>query len=553
MVSESELVNRLREILRTSDLDIATAGSVRRQLEEEFGVSLHDRKTFISEQIDLFLSELRNDDAQQQHREETQGDSSDDEEIRQVKVEDVKQVDENEDSGSHTQEVAIGKDEGSDGVRSKQKSRSHKKDKNEKKKGSGFGKTWAISPQLQEIVGVPEMARTEVVKRMWTYIRENNLQNPKDKRKIICDENLRGIFQVKSINMFQMNKALSKHMWPIDSEDEPQKHNTQQHQEDQEEAEEEDSNGEEMKQEFENLKQELNEGSVHQEVDVENEEESHGVRSKKRRSYKMDNNDKKKRSGFNKPWAISPQLQKIVGVQQMARTEVVKKMWVYIREKNLQNPKDKRKIICDQTLHGIFQVKNINMFQMNKALSKHMWPIDAEDDHQEAEEDGNGEETEEQSEDVKQEENEYSGSNEVDIGGGGEEEEEEEEESDGIRNKQKSRSQRMDAIQNKKGSGFSKPCAISPQLQELVGVPEMARTEVVKKMWAYIREKNLQNPKDKRKIICDEALRAIFRVNTINMFQMNKVLSKHIWPIDIEYATPIKSSQKKRQREKDRQ
>ena len=54
-------------------------------------------------------------------------------------------------------------------------------------------------------------------------------------------------------------------------------------------------------------------------------------------------------------------------------------MWVYIREKNLQNPKDKRKIICDQTLHGIFQVKNINMFQMNKALSKHMWPIDAED------------------------------------------------------------------------------------------------------------------------------------------------------------------------------
>ena len=36
----------------------------------------------------------------------------------------------------------------------------------------------------------------------------------------------------------------------------------------------------------------------------------------------MDNNDKKKRSGFNKPWAISPQLQKIVGVQQMARTEV---------------------------------------------------------------------------------------------------------------------------------------------------------------------------------------------------------------------------------------
>lgn len=120
MVSESELVNRLRQILRTSDPDTATAGSVRRQLEEEFGVTLRDRKTFISQQIDSFLSELRNDDAQQeQHREETQEDSSDDEEMRDVKFEDVKQDDESEDSGTYSKEVAIGKDEESDGVRSK--------------------------------------------------------------------------------------------------------------------------------------------------------------------------------------------------------------------------------------------------------------------------------------------------------------------------------------------------------------------------------------------------------------------------------------------------
>lgn len=72
-------------------------------------------------------------------------------------------------------------------------------------------------------------------------------------------------------------------------------------------------------------------------------------------------------------------------------------------------------------------------------------------------------------------------------------------------------------------------------------------------MWAYIRKKNLQNPKDKRKIICDEALHGIFRVNTINMFQMNEVLSKHIWPIDIENATPVKSSRKEKQRIKDRE
>ncbi|KAL2477223.1 SWIB complex BAF60b domain-containing protein [Forsythia ovata] len=93
-------------------------------------------------------------------------------------------------------------------------------------------------------------------------------------------------------------------------------------------------------------------------------------------------------------------------------------------------------------------------------------------------------------------------------------------------------SNKKDKDVKKKGWGFTKPCALSPQLQELLGVPELARTEVVKKIWVYIREKNLQNPKDKRKILCDERLHGIFRVRSIDMFKMNKVLSKHIWPLD---------------------
>lgn len=50
---------------------------------------------------------------------------------------------------------------------------------------------------------------------IWKYIKENNLQDPKDGRKILCDEPLHSLFRVKSINMFQMNKALSKHIWPL--------------------------------------------------------------------------------------------------------------------------------------------------------------------------------------------------------------------------------------------------------------------------------------------------------------------------------------------------
>lgn len=56
--------------------------------------------------------------------------------------------------------------------------------------------------------------------------------------------------------------------------------------------------------------------------------------------------------------------------------------------------------------------------------------------------------------------------------------------------------------------------------------------QVVKKMWVYIREKDLQDPKNRKKIICDEKLKKLFNVNAIDMFQMNKALTKHIWPLE---------------------
>lgn len=59
----------------------------------------------------------------------------------------------------------------------------------------------------------------QVVKQIWAYIRERNLQDPNNRRNIICDDRMRALFNVNSINMFQMNKALSKHIWPLDSDD----------------------------------------------------------------------------------------------------------------------------------------------------------------------------------------------------------------------------------------------------------------------------------------------------------------------------------------------
>ncbi|KAK8494836.1 hypothetical protein V6N12_055157 [Hibiscus sabdariffa] len=80
--------------------------------------------------------------------------------------------------------------------------------------------------------------------------------------------------------------------------------------------------------------------------------------------------------------------------------------------------------------------------------------------------------------------------------------------------------------------GLNKVCSVSPALQAVVGEPALPRTEIVKQLWAYIRKNSLQDPSNKRKIICDQALRLVFETDCTDMFKMNKLLSKHITPLD---------------------
>ena len=80
----------------------------------------------------------------------------------------------------------------------------------------------------------------------------------------------------------------------------------------------------------------------------------------------------KARGGIAKPVTPSPELAKITGTAALPRSEVVSKMWEYIKKNNLQNPANKREILADATLKPIFGVDKCTMFEMNKLLSKHM-------------------------------------------------------------------------------------------------------------------------------------------------------------------------------------
>lgn len=74
-----------------------------------------------------------------------------------------------------------------------------------------------------------------------------------------------------------------------------------------------------------------------------------------------------------------------------------------------------------------------------------------------------------------------------------------------------------------------KPLAVSPELTVVVGRGPMPRSEVVKKLWAYIKKNGLQDTKNKRNINADGALSAVFGgKKVVNMFEMTKLVSKHL-------------------------
>jgi len=82
----------------------------------------------------------------------------------------------------------------------------------------GGGKANALQQPLQPsedlaaVVGAERLPRGEVVKKVWTYIKEHKLQNPKDGREILADDKLRKVFGKDKVTMFEMNKHLAQHL-----------------------------------------------------------------------------------------------------------------------------------------------------------------------------------------------------------------------------------------------------------------------------------------------------------------------------------------------------
>ena len=85
------------------------------------------------------------------------------------------------------------------------------------------------------------------------------------------------------------------------------------------------------------------------------------------------------------------------------------------------------------------------------------------------------------------------------------------------------------AAKRKPNAAFMKPVQPDATLAEVVGSKAIPRTEVTKKLWAYIKKNGLQDKKNKRMIKADDNLKAVFGGKaTVNMFEMTKLVSKHL-------------------------
>jgi len=82
-----------------------------------------------------------------------------------------------------------------------------------RKVNAAFMKPLKVSEELAMVVGSGPMPRSEVVKKLWVYIKKNDLQDPNNRRNINADANLKAVFGGKgTVDMFEMTKLVSKHL-----------------------------------------------------------------------------------------------------------------------------------------------------------------------------------------------------------------------------------------------------------------------------------------------------------------------------------------------------
>ncbi|XP_024023690.1 uncharacterized protein LOC21397167 [Morus notabilis] len=331
MVTDQEISQALQTLIREASVTgggVTTLNGVVQQLESKLGYDLSHKADFIGSQIQLigpqiqliFRSHTTQPQRQQQHHHQQQAQLND----RFAPHQNPNfqpspsafqtfpfQPPPTPLPAPKTEPAAAADDVVSPSERPKESTQTKAK-----RKGGpgGLNKLCGVSPELQAIVGQPALPRTEIVKQLWAYIRRNNLQDPSNKRKIICNEELRVVFETDCTDMFKMNKLLAKHIIPL----EPTKQSV------------------------------AKKPKVKVESGANSTESSPSV-------------------------VISEALANFFGVggSEMLQADVFRRIWEYIKVNNLEDPLNKMVILCDAKLQELFGCESISGLEIQEVLARH--------------------------------------------------------------------------------------------------------------------------------------------------------------------------------------
>ncbi|XP_076166804.1 upstream activation factor subunit spp27 homolog Non2 [Ptiloglossa arizonensis] len=256
-ISNEELRKEITAILKDADLTTMSAKKVRLQIEGKLDIDLSERKKEVDTLVMQCLHEKQvgvkkkkntaSEESEEGEEEEEEGseEEEEEEEKKPAKRSPAKKAINKRKKGSSDDEESASDDDASDEEYSPKKPKAapkkNKPGKKGKKKGSdsdsdedwgknkkaqggggakkggggkgkgGYTRPITLSPELAAVVGAEQMARHEVVKKVWSIIKERNLYDPKNKQFAICDDELMKVIGVKRFRTFGMMKYLKNH------------------------------------------------------------------------------------------------------------------------------------------------------------------------------------------------------------------------------------------------------------------------------------------------------------------------------------------------------
>lgn len=207
------------------------------------------------------------------------------------------------------------------------------------------------------------------------------------------------------------------------------------------------------------------------------------------------------------------------GEEYLNRSDIVKKIWAHIHEQNLQDSENKKNINLDaklKSLLGNAGEDSIDMVEIQKRLGKHLKGR-APDAVVEAATKRWNDEQRAKPPKARASKKSSAGKSPKSTGSAA-----------------SSKAEKKPKKKAPKGSqpptlkGVHKPMELSGELEAVVHAKHLSRPQVVKGLWNYIREHSLQDPENKRTIKCDDKLKAVFEQDAVQMFEMSKLVAKHL-------------------------